>query len=273
MVSPEQANKLSSLFRDQPLSEHGKRWDSLWKESFTPWDRAGPSMALYDVLIGRPDLVPPPAGGVKKRALVPGCGRGYDVLLLAGLGYDTWGVDYSEEATKESIIYQKEVEGEGNDTYFKLKRDGVEKGNVQWLNGDFFSDEWVEKAGVKQFDLIYDYTFLCALPVSARAAWARRMTDLLAPDGRLVCLQWPTGKPWSSGGPPWGVLPEHYVAQLALPGQQIDYDADGKIPEQAMPTTTEQAGLRRLELVVPTRTHQAGVQNGTVYDRVAVFAR
>ncbi|TLD28320.1 hypothetical protein PspLS_03595 [Pyricularia sp. CBS 133598] len=273
MATPEQANKLSNLFLDQPLSEHGKRWDGLWKEEYTPWDRAGPSMALYDVLTGRPDLVPPPIGGQRKRALVPGCGRGYDVLLLAALGYDAWGLDYSEEATKQSIIYEKKVEQGDDGTYAELKREGVEKGKVTWLTGDFFSEEWVNKAGVQQFDLIYDYTFLCALPISARPAWARRMADLLAPEGRLICLQWPTAKPWSAGGPPWGVLPEHYIAQLARPGEKVEFEADGKIPEHAMPKAVEMGGLRRLELVVPSRTHNSGIADGVLHDRIAVFAR
>lgn len=229
-------------------------------------------MALYDVLTGRPDLVPPPTGGQKKRALVPGCGRGYDVLLLSRLGYDVWGLDYSEEATKQSIIYEKKVEQGDDGTYAELEREGVKKGKVTWLTGDFFSDEWVNKAGVQQFDLTYDYTFLCALPISARPAWARRMADLLAHEGRLVCLQWPTAKPWSGGGPPWGVLPEHYIAQLARPGEKVEYESDGKIPAQAMPKVVEQGGLRRLELVVPSRTHNSGIADGVLHDRIAVFA-
>jgi len=38
-------------------------------------------------------------------------------------------------------------------------RDGVEKGKITWLAGDFFSDEVLKDVeGDGKFDLIYDYT-------------------------------------------------------------------------------------------------------------------
>ncbi|EJT76933.1 hypothetical protein GGTG_06847 [Gaeumannomyces tritici R3-111a-1] len=201
----QQPDKLLNLFKDQPLAEHGSRWDGLWREEFTPWDRAGPSMALQDLLADRPDLVPPPpppSAAARPKALVPGCGRGYDVLLLAAFGYDAYGVDYSAEATKEAALYQEKIRAENDERY--RPRDGRAQGHVKWLTGDFFADDWIREAGADKFDLIFDYTFFCALPVSARPAWAGRLTQLLAPGGRVVCLQWPTEKPWSTGGPPWG---------------------------------------------------------------------
>lgn len=38
-----------------------------------------------------------------------------------------------------------------------------------------------------------------------RPAWALRYTQLLAKDGRLVCLEFPTYKAPSTGGPPFGL--------------------------------------------------------------------
>ncbi|KAL8418883.1 hypothetical protein RB594_002185 [Gaeumannomyces avenae] len=278
-MAVQQPDKLLNLFKDQPLAEHGGRWDGLWREEFTPWDRAGPSMALHDLLADRPDLVPPPpppSGAARPKALVPGCGRGYDVLLLAAFGYDAYGVDYSAEATKEAALYQEKVRAENDERY--RPRDGRAQGHVKWLTGDFFADDWICEAGADKFDLIFDYTFFCALPVSARPAWAGRLTQLLAPGGRVVCLQWPTEKPWSTGGPPWGVRPEHHVAHLARPGEDVGYDDEGRIAggeeaAAAAAAARSAAGLRRLELIVPRRTHQAGVlEDGTVRDRIAVFS-
>lgn len=130
-MAVQQPGKLLNLFKDQPLAEHGRRWDSLWQEDHTPWDRAEPSMALRDLLADRPDLVPPASGGhARPRALVPGCGRGYDVLLLAAFGYDAYGVDYSAKATKEAARYQDKVYAEGDERY--RPRDGLVRGTVKW---------------------------------------------------------------------------------------------------------------------------------------------
>jgi hypothetical protein len=82
--------KLSDFFSTAPLPSHGPKWSSLWSQSYTPWDRGGPSLALHDLLLSRPDLVPPAAnllaaspGDSLPLALVPGCGRGHDALFLS----------------------------------------------------------------------------------------------------------------------------------------------------------------------------------------------
>ncbi len=102
--------RLEQTFTGGDFSSHGSKWDSLWKESYTPWDRGGPSMALNDLLLERKDLVPSSqggGGGGRKKALVPGCGRGYDVLLLSAFGYDVSGLDYSADATQRAIENRK----------------------------------------------------------------------------------------------------------------------------------------------------------------------
>lgn len=89
----------------------------------------------------------------------------------------------------------------------------------------------------------------------------------------MVCLQFPTERPWSAGGPPWGVRPEHHVAHLARPGEDVRYDDEGRLAEGEEAASRSGSGLRRLELIVPRRTHEAGVlEDGTVGDRIAVFS-
>ena len=98
--------KLMSHFADDSAAKPD-RWSALWdKGDFLPWDRGQPNPALIDVLADRQDLIgdrmKEDASGDKRRkkALVPGCGRGYDVLLLASFGYDAYGFEVSENRCK-----------------------------------------------------------------------------------------------------------------------------------------------------------------------------
>jgi len=164
MAAPVDPNKLSNTFRDGPLASHGDKWDALWREDFTPWDRGGPSAALDEILAraARRELeagvLSPPAGpgAARRTALVPGCGRGHDALLLAAWGYDVVGLDYSAEAVRRAAENMAAVY-DGDEAY--RARDGVgARGRVVWLAGDFFADDFVREAGIDTFDLIFDYT-------------------------------------------------------------------------------------------------------------------
>merc|ERR1712098_642820 len=176
-------------------TEHGTKWDELWTEGFLPWDKGFPNPALVDLLSQRQDILPtspsPNANGQaskKKKALVPGCGKGYDVLLLSAFGYDAYGLEISSKALEEARKVEAEVNG--RDIY--AAREGFEKGEVHWIVGDFFEEGGEGILGGEKFDLIYDYTFLCALPPVMRPAWSKRFVDLLAPEGRVVCVEFPT---------------------------------------------------------------------------------
>jgi len=166
-----------------------------------------------------------------------------------------------------------------------------EKGTVKWVVGDFFAggkDAVVEEGG---FDLIYDYTvgpsflyrsiakgltvvqFFCALPPEARHRWAKRMSELLRPEtGLLVCLEWPLTKAPSTGGPPWGLTPETYVAHLNHPGTELEYTVSG-VPVPALPELPSPTrALRRLAHIKPSRTHKSGYDEaGNVTDFISVW--
>lgn len=165
-------SKLRDHFASKPVSAHTDAWDALYAESFTPWDRAGPSLALADLLVQRTDLIPPSlerdsrgnplhdsTGRVVRRsALIPGCGVGHDVLLLSSLGYDVVGLDYSHRALGAAKENQKKALDDGK---YKSIEEGVECGRVTWVSGDFFGDKWEGgegSEGTQKFDLIYDYT-------------------------------------------------------------------------------------------------------------------
>ena len=167
-MSEPQKERLQEHFAD---ADHNpaERWDNLWKAGdFLPWDRGQASPALEDILIEKTGLIGESTAGtndgqkIRKKALVPGCGRGYDVLLLSSFGYDAYGLELSETALKRALEEQ-----EKNAHKYAARDPKVGKGAVQFLNGDFFdSTTWKqggssvgEKLAQKgTFDLIFDYT-------------------------------------------------------------------------------------------------------------------
>lgn len=155
-------DRLKTFFDGHADSAHPSRWDDLWKAGdFLPWDRGFVNPALIDTLNSQPEWLGPPtnADGSRKRALVPGCGKGYDLALLAGHGYDAYGIEVSENAANIAQEWLKDP-GEGKEGEYKIKDEKVGKGHAKALLGDFFQDGWTKEAGGigEGFDLIYDCT-------------------------------------------------------------------------------------------------------------------
>jgi hypothetical protein len=99
------------------------------------------------------------------------------------------------------------------------------------------------------------------------------MSQLLrpAPDSHLVCVEFPTYKPLSTGGPPFGSPPEAYMAHLSHPGEQIRYDEQGPVLANDPDKSTENA-LSRIAHWQPKRTHEVGKdEDGNVRDFVAIW--
>ncbi|KAI0595870.1 S-adenosyl-L-methionine-dependent methyltransferase [Biscogniauxia sp. FL1348] len=270
---------ITSIFRGTTGSEYDARWNICWGEKRTPWDRGGPSWALYDLLKEQPELFPAAESGARRTALVPGCGTGYDVLLLSAFGFDVCGLDLCAGATAAAKKHAEEAKGgEGRGPY-EPPLDGVERGAVTWLTGNFFEDAWLGALEAStgrpaKFDLIFDYTFFCALPPSSRPAWARRTSDLLASGGRLVCLEFPSEKSPSELGPPWAAPPHAYEAYLSAPGEAVPTDEHGGVLQEKEKAGPRQGGngLRRLLHMKPRRTHSSGTKDGIVQDYISVWS-
>ncbi|KAK4219171.1 thiol methyltransferase [Rhypophila decipiens] len=284
----EEMGRLQSTFESKPFSDHPSAWDSLWNEAYTPWDRGGPSLALKDVILEHADLFPhlllhqqqegKETGGTRPKALVPGCGRGHDVLLLSRLGYDAYGLDFSEKALQEARVNEqllaKEEEEHGQQ---QDEESRIEPGNVTWVAGDFFDPKVlggvVENGGNLKFDLVFDYTFFCALPPAGRSNWSTRIHSLVEPKrGRLVCLEWPLHKPPKTGGPPWGVTSEAYLVHLTFPGRAFEYDDENNLLLGDDLATVEGPGMERIARLRPSRTHKAGYDpDGNMVDFISVW--
>ncbi|KAL5003360.1 S-adenosyl-L-methionine-dependent methyltransferase [Aspergillus recurvatus] len=248
MSSPSQPHgksRLISHFENRPTPSHPEAWSDLWDAGESSlWDRGMPSPALIDLLESYQDTLLHPlefetekdggdagAGETtkrRKRALVPmmaqGCGRGYDVLTLALHGFDAYGLEVSATAVSEAgtfaerELYSPQARNYG-EKFDRGRARHIGAGKVQFVQGDFFADAWIEneslgldlgKDGSGKFDLVYDYTFLCALHPAQRTRWAERMAELLHPGGMVVCLEFPMYKDPALPGPPWGVKGVHW---------------------------------------------------------------
>ena len=217
---------------------------------------------------------------------MPGCGTGYDVLLLSAFGYDVIGLDFSDKAIEAAKEHEK---SKGADEVYKARDESVGKGAVTWVVGDFFKDEALREVdGEGTFDILFDHTvwplfviicrrgfdkgqFLSALPPSLRPTWAARMAQLLSPTGVLICIEWPSTKAPDSGGPPWALPPQVYEAHLPRPGKELKYGEDGTILVDKLGPEPKD-GLLRTEHFHPKRTHKQGMsEGGTVTDWVGIW--
>ena len=168
-LSVEQARAaLKQHFTDYSGDKYVEGWSKLWeKGDLLPWDRLVPSPALIEALSkcqGTIGAAAYEADGKlqRKKALVPGCGRGVDVLLLESFGYDAVGLEVSQTAMDEAVKYGKEHEKE-----YVARNETIGKGSRKFVHGDFYKTDWLDSAGMagQKFDLIYDYT-VCIRPTS-----------------------------------------------------------------------------------------------------------
>jgi SAM-dependent methyltransferase len=162
--------------------------DERWHFAETPWDAGTSPPALLEWLDQRAAL--------SGRALVPGAGKGHDVITLAKAGYQATGLDIAETA-RARFVELRDQSGLGGD-------------RAELRVADFFAFDPEEP-----FDLSFDYTFLCALLPDQRAAWAESTARLIRPGGTLLALLFPVDaeRP-TDQGPPFALEPKRISALI-----------------------------------------------------------
>lgn len=178
-------------------------------------------------------------------------------MLFSSYGFNAVGLDISPTATEEARKLQEDI---NLHQQYPVKNVQEGRGEARFITADFFMDNFLSEShgspnGDRKFDLIYDYTFLCALPPAFRPKWSARMGELLSPAGRLICMEYPLGKDPKTGGPPHGLVPELYEQLLAKPGCEVEYDGDGKVIEKETSDESDSA-LVRFEHWTPERVFQ-----------------
>ena len=85
----------------------------------------------------------------------------------------------------------------------------------------------------------------------------------------MICLEFPSTKAISSGGPPYALPPKVYEGHLPRPGQELPYNEGDLLQDKLGPEAKE--GLKRLDHIKPKRTHEAGMKDGKVEDWISVW--
>lgn len=149
-------------------------WQGRYREGSTGWDRGVPSPTLEGWLHDG-TLAP-------CRILVPGCGRGHEVVALARAGFEVTGLDYAPAAV--SAVRE---------------RLAAEDLRAEILEADLFA-----YAPDRPFDAVYEQTCLCALEPARWEAYERLLHAWVAPGGILAAAFMQTT---STQGPPFACPP------------------------------------------------------------------
>jgi SAM-dependent methyltransferase len=117
---------------------------------------------------------------VPGKAIVPGCGRGHEVVFLAEQGFQVTGVDFAPGAVDllKCSLSQRNL-------------------NATVLNQNFFD---LDSSHDQTYDLMLEQTFFCAILPDHRPLYVETVKRILKPGGRLVGLFYETGE---EGGPPF----------------------------------------------------------------------
>ena len=85
-----------------------------------------------------------------------GCGKGYDVVMLALHGFDVIGLEVSQKGVSVAEEYSHgELQKPQEYNFGAAWTNKYERGSVSSIHGDFFQPEC---ASGEKFDVIYDYT-------------------------------------------------------------------------------------------------------------------
>lgn len=152
-------------------------WNKAYEEDDTPWDKGYASPPLAEFFEARRI-----AGSV----LVPGCGTGHDVRLLAEQGAEVIGLDVAPGAVQKA------------ETFPRISNEG-------YILGDFL-DPGPEH--IARYDWVVEHTCLCAIEPVERAAYAEALARVLKPGGYYLAVFYREVSGRSSGGPPYPISRE-----------------------------------------------------------------
>lgn len=173
-------------------------WEERYRQGDMPWEKGEAAPPLLE-LLERSSLDRSWGGGV---VLVPGCGYGHDVRMIAGLGVPVLGLDLAESA----IAGARSIPAVGAEKY---------------LQGDLFDPSWWPEEGVTGW---WEHTCFCAIDPADRPRYAEAAGKLIRPGGGLygVFFLTPNDPGEEDDGPPFGATTEEIDGLFAPWFEKID---------------------------------------------------
>jgi thiopurine S-methyltransferase len=151
-------------------------WTNRYLTKKTGWDLGNISSPLKNYI----DTIE----NKKLKILIPGAGNAYEAEYLFSKGFlNTFVLDFSDFPIKD----------------FKKRNPDFPAKNL--ITEDFFEH-------IGSYDLIIEQTFFCAIEPILREKYVEKMSQLLAPNGKLVGLLF--NSTFNSEGPPFGGNKEEY---------------------------------------------------------------
>jgi SAM-dependent methyltransferase len=173
-------------------------WDKAYRDDRDGWDMGTPTPVFAD-LLARQDMDFRSLGaedyarlGRPPRVLIPCSGRGYDALLFASRGWKVTAIDFAAEPLRW------------------LRTETAHAG----ISMDIFEDDMftLGESHPAHFDLLLEYTCVCAIDPQRRSEFVRFCYDVLRPGGVVLALLFPVdGRP---GGPPFSIDVESFKAEM-----------------------------------------------------------
>ena len=151
-------------------------WDEKYNSNNTGWDIKSSNPVFVD-LLKENKLIKP------SKILITGSGKGYDAVAAAKENYDVTAVDFSKKA---------------NELAGNLADENSVK--INFITEDIFD---LMNNYKNYFDAVYEYTTFCAIKPARRKEYAKVMSEIIKPGGKLIALLFPVdGRP---GGPPFNI--------------------------------------------------------------------
>ena len=133
-------------------------WEQRYQDKKTGWDRgeANPQLATWLSSVVEPGM----------SVLVPGSGRGHEVLALAEAGAKVTAIDFADSAIQELRLRQQQT-----GLMFEI------------VHSDLFA-----YSPGREFDVIYEQTCLCAIHPTQWKTYEQLLNTWLRADGHLLAL-------------------------------------------------------------------------------------
>jgi SAM-dependent methyltransferase len=173
-------------------------WNLAYVNDDCPWDKGEAAPPLRSYLAHSPVL---------GKVLVPGCGLGHDVRLLAHAGATVTGLDCAPKAIERAQCA------------------GFHE-RIQYKIGDFLRSHSIPK---EAYDWVFEHTCLCALDPSQRHNYVNSLCRALKPEAHYLAIFYIKVENYDGSGPP------HPISRQEIEVLFKDYFdiLDAKIPTES----------------------------------------